>query len=171
LLGLLGLHAYLAQHVDRYGWLVWSAALLTGAGAIILLVGAPLTIQTFHGSWPFFDYIDYYVFGAYTVPVGFVSLGVGLLGAGWLSLRTQALGRLGWVPFVAGSLALVSVIVVKVVPVQAVYYSSTLYIQFGYLGVQLAFFGAWVVGWIFLGCRLWSRPLISPLRMTLSPAN
>lgn len=172
LLGLVGLHIYLAQHAASYRSLIWCAALVTCAGVVMLFVGGPLILQPVLTSVPTADYLSFYLRGGYYIWGSFAALGIGLLGTGWSALRIQVLGRLKWIPFVAGVLAVFNVVVVRAVPIQALVAIHMPYAGLSYLVVQLAFYMVWSVGWIFIGHRLWSSPVAPESQeMTLSTAN
>ncbi len=157
-LALLGLHLYLARQTGAIRWLVGLAAAVTCTGALLLLVSGPLALQSVGSNTPVEFYFEYYYSGAHYGFTGYVVLGIGLLGTGWVALRTRALGHLAWVPLMAGILALVDAVFVSDGLWRMLYANYVPYAPLIWIAIQIAFYLVWSIGWVALGRRLWSRP-------------
>jgi len=158
-LALLGIHLYLWPRAGAFKWLVVIAALVTCTGAITLFVSGWLGVQG--GSMlPVASYFDYYYEGAFGGLTSYLLLGVGLLGTGWVAIRTRALEGMSWLPLTAGVLALVAAFVANaglLHVLSAVHLPYEIY-GLSYVLTLSAFYLVWAIGWVALGTKLWTRP-------------
>lgn len=177
-LALLGFHRYLAQWLDHHnmlgqlGWLNQLARGITGGAAALLLIGGPIALHvaTSAWSWPVAFYAVYYIYGMHTGMVGYVVLGIGLLGTGWITLRTRALAYLSALPLLVSALALLNALFDSLHILQSPCCPFSPSAATGSNELQIAFYLLWAVGWIILGYYLWSHPLaFDPQESSLSP--
>ncbi len=162
---LLGFYTRLAERASRVTWLF---GLIAGVGALMVLVGGiginyvwytnSLTVEHQLTNDPTGGVFAYYFYAASLL--GYPVLGLGLLGGGWLSRRTRALGRLSALPLILGALSI------------AVYFfmdmgAPSLLRNTGTPGLlvmaagQFVFALVWAVSWIAIGRTLWSHQEIA----------
>src|SRR5262249_16381751 len=150
-MALLGLHMYLSQLLERQGlaaelgWLLHAARWVTCGGAALCLVAGPLALHTAGAAWnlPVTYLAIFSIFGPHIGFMGYLVLGIGLLGTGWVALRTRAFDHLSWVPLFAGALALLNGIVGSLHILQAPCCTFELTAARGSNLLQLAFFLLW----------------------------
>lgn len=178
-IGFVGLYSWLAK---QCGWAVWIPGVAAIATLLVMIVAAlywgynsqigvsyagDTTVVNLSQASAVNQLWDYYAYQASYL--AYPALGLALLATGLLALRSQAPHAVARTLLVMGALAVVYYFFTDMGAPSLLRNTGTP----GVLGMAagaLAFFGAWLIGWLRLGRWLWQAGALAPVATVAPPS-